>query len=238
MKSHSLQNWFVLLTLACCFVTPTEVQAENLYTIVYRDTVRIWNTGLSENCASRFLFDVTIQDTNIRVTERDTSTRLMTCLCGFDLSVTIGGLASGTYRANIYRSHQAPQYWEFYVGTVQFTILEGGTSAGLREGYQSNCRPVSVEPTPIVPTQFALYPNYPNPFNPTTSIAYDLPKIAFVQLNVFNLLGEKVATLVNGVEMAGTKSVAFDARNLSSGVYFCRLQAGGFVKTMRMMVTK
>ena len=89
---------------------------------------------------------------------------------------------------------------------------------------------------------YSLSQNYPNPFNPTTQIAYSLAKPGFVTLKVYDLLGQEVATLVNGQQNAGSHSVSFStvsgARSLASGVYFYRLEAGSFVATHKMIVLK
>ncbi len=89
-----------------------------------------------------------------------------------------------------------------------------------------------------VPKEFALYRNYPNPFNPTTVIQYDVPKEAQVTIGVYNTLGQKVATLVNERESAGRYSVEFDGSRFSSGLYFFRMAAGSFVKVQKMMLVK
>ncbi|MFQ3598265.1 MAG: T9SS type A sorting domain-containing protein [Chloroherpetonaceae bacterium] len=89
-----------------------------------------------------------------------------------------------------------------------------------------------------LPKQFVLEQNYPNPFNPTTSVAYQLPTAGNVSLKVFDMLGKEVATLVNGRQEAGAYTINFNANQLSSGVYFYRLQAGNFVQTRKMMLVK
>ncbi|MDX2127828.1 MAG: T9SS type A sorting domain-containing protein [Chloroherpetonaceae bacterium] len=85
---------------------------------------------------------------------------------------------------------------------------------------------------------FELSQNYPNPFNPSTSIKFSVPAASDVRLEVFNILGQKVATLVNTRLNAGTYTQNFNAINMSSGVYFYRLQAGSFNKTMKMTLVK
>ncbi len=88
------------------------------------------------------------------------------------------------------------------------------------------------------PSEFLLEQNYPNPFNPTTNIGYRIADVGFVTLKVYDVLGRRVATLVNKVEQPGSYRVQFNGSNLASGVYFYRLDAGGFVKTMKMLLLK
>jgi len=85
---------------------------------------------------------------------------------------------------------------------------------------------------------YIIYQNYPNPFNPATTISYSLPSNSLVQLKIFNILGQEIATLVNEEKPSGNYQVAFDASNLSSGIYFYRLQAGDFVQTRKMILLK
>ena len=88
-------------------------------------------------------------------------------------------------------------------------------------------------------TSFNLGQNYPNPFNPSTKISFSLPETGIVNLNVYNVLGQKVASLINSENMsAGNHSVSFNASNMSSGVYFYSLKAGNNVITKKMMLVK
>jgi hypothetical protein len=88
------------------------------------------------------------------------------------------------------------------------------------------------------PADFALYQNHPNPFNPTTIIKFDLPQACNVKLVVYNLRGQKVATLVEGVMEAGKHQVTWNANELSSGIYFYKLVADKFTKMHKMMLLK
>ena len=90
----------------------------------------------------------------------------------------------------------------------------------------------------ILPSGFHLSQNSPNPFNPSTTIEYTLPKSGFVSLIVYNLLGQEVARLVNGEFDAGNHKVRWDASDMASGVYLYRLQTGDFVKTRKMVLLR
>ena len=102
----------------------------------------------------------------------------------------------------------------------------------------------SVEKTDIeLPRTFALRQNFPNPFNPSTTLSYDLPKEAQVSLRIYNLLGEEVALLVESTQQLGTHVVRWDGRNkhgqsVSSGVYLARLQAGDFANVLKIVLIK
>ncbi|NUO19424.1 T9SS type A sorting domain-containing protein [bacterium] len=89
-----------------------------------------------------------------------------------------------------------------------------------------------------MPRQLSLHANYPNPFNATTEISFDLPREMEASLKVYDVLGREVAELVNGVMNAGTHMITFDASALSSGVYFYRLEAGRFVDARKMVLLK
>jgi hypothetical protein len=97
---------------------------------------------------------------------------------------------------------------------------------------------VAVEFNNNLPSSFELAQNYPNPFNPSTTISFSLPQSSEVQLNVYNILGQQVASLVNSSMNAGTYNINWDASNLSSGMYIYRLKAGTTVLTNRMILMK
>jgi flagellar hook assembly protein FlgD len=95
------------------------------------------------------------------------------------------------------------------------------------------------EPFPTgLPGRFVLWQNYPNPFNSSTTIIYELPVANYVRLEVFNLMGEKVKTLIDGTQKAGQGSVFWDASAVSSGIYLYRLTAGDSQQRRRMFLVR
>jgi hypothetical protein len=99
--------------------------------------------------------------------------------------------------------------------------------------------PVGIAPyTNEVPSSYALSQNYPNPFNPTTNIKFNLPKNENVSLKIYDILGNEVQNLVEGVQQAGVYNITVDASNLASGIYFYTLRAGSFVETKKMSLIK
>jgi hypothetical protein len=89
-----------------------------------------------------------------------------------------------------------------------------------------------------LPTNFSLNQNFPNPFNPSTTISYELPRSVNVSLSVFDPLGQEIIKLVNDKQGAGIHSVKFDGSRLPSGVYFYRLKAGDFIATKKFILLK
>jgi len=89
-----------------------------------------------------------------------------------------------------------------------------------------------------IPKKYALFPNYPNPFNPLTKIKFSLPKPGKVQINVYNILGQRVAKLLDAKKSAGTYNINWDASKMSSGMYFIRLESDAFVKVRKCLLIK
>jgi len=98
-------------------------------------------------------------------------------------------------------------------------------------------------PEPTIPTAFSLFPNYPNPFNPGTQIRYALPVAARVELVIYNLMGQKIRTLVSAAQPAGQFEISWDGKNnrdeaVPSGIYWYRLRANAFTSTRKMVLTR
>ena len=113
-----------------------------------------------------------------------------------------------------------------------FAALSDGTVVGFSTVTSAE------ENSTIVPVEYGLEQNYPNPFNPTTNINFSIPEQQLVQLKVYNVIGQEVATLVNDVMNQGNYSIAFDAASLSSGVYFYKLETGNFTEVKKMTLAK
>jgi hypothetical protein len=119
------------------------------------------------------------------------------------------------------------------------------SSSSLRYGNQwgsniflgSNFTSVGPEP-PGLPRETRLYQNYPNPFHPSTEIGFQITDHGLVKLNVYDVLGREVGTVVNEVKAPGTYTVQWNGSGVSSGVYFHRLQTGSFVQTKRLLLLK
>ena len=103
-----------------------------------------------------------------------------------------------------------------------------------------DCTPIGIKLSHIstVPMIYKMYQNYPNPFNPTTTIKFDIPKTSNVKIEIFDLLGRRVESLVNRDETAGTYVATWNATNFASGIYFYRITAGDFVATKKMLLIK
>ncbi len=90
----------------------------------------------------------------------------------------------------------------------------------------------------IASDDFILHQNFPNPFNPVTTIAYELPHNSMVELNIYNITGEKVRTLLNDFQTAGSHQIEFNASNLSSGVYISEIKAGDVIQRKKLLLLK
>jgi len=116
-----------------------------------------------------------------------------------------------------------------------FTISSADVGIGISEvGTISSITGIEDENT--TPVGYCLNQNYPNPFNPSTEISFSLAKSSFVNLEIYNSLGQKVAALINNKMNPGSYIVKFNASNLSSGIYYYKIQAGEFQSVKKMLL--
>ncbi|MCS5622548.1 MAG: T9SS type A sorting domain-containing protein, partial [Candidatus Marinimicrobia bacterium] len=140
------------------------------------------------------------------------------------------------------------EYIDLRMLSYEFVILEvNGASCefGLDDIYWEGGGTVSVIESEFgyTPTRFSLNNNFPNPFNPLTTISYDLPEDGFVNVTIYNVMGKLVKDLVNNQQNAGFKSIQWDATNntgqpVSAGVYLYRLETGRFTQNKKMVLLK
>lgn len=117
------------------------------------------------------------------------------------------------------------------VKTYELVVTPADSTASLH-------RQATLDSPQLLPTAAALYPNYPNPFNPTTTLRFDLPHDAVVSLKILDIRGAEVMTLVEGERKAGSYTVGFEASGLPSGVYFAKFRTGDYTETRRLVLMK
>jgi hypothetical protein len=129
----------------------------------------------------------------------------------------------GTFLLNDVADSMTEEGWTLFDASVIWAMGGGSTA---------------VEYSDVVPMQFILYNNYPNPFNPSTKIKFSIPKLSHVTLKIFDVLGKEAAVLVNEEKIPGEYEIEINAANLSNGVYFYQLKAGSFIETKKMLLLK
>jgi len=140
-----------------------------------------------------------------------------------DTSITLDTLVSGEY------------YWKVCAHSNRDTVWASGSNIN---PWSFTIVTVSINQLKPVLTEYRLYNNYPNPFNPTTTLRYELPKDSRVTLLVFDINGREIARLVNETQPAGCYSLIWNAGEIGSGIYFYRIQAGEFHQVKKMVLMK
>jgi photosystem II stability/assembly factor-like uncharacterized protein len=156
-------------------------------------------------------------------------------LSGFGLDTAIASIKDTSISLNLMsRLQRGTVYsWTVSVSDGEFTVASPDTFS-----FFTSSTITAVEKTDQRPTTYHLSQNYPNPFNPSTTIEFSIPITSNVKLLVFNILGERVETLVDERLNTGTFRVRWDPHGLASGLYIYRIQAGTFVETKRMLLIK
>ena len=170
------------------------------------------------------------------------------------LAITGNAVLNGTIDISVTGSFVPAPGDSFVVltttGSVSDSFMTVSAQSGLYVDVQINSNNVTVHIDSVgvlsveeisngeTVTSFELQQNYPNPFNPSTNIQFALPQSSLVTLEVFNLLGERVGVLVSEELDAGTYNYNWDATNLTSGIYFYKLQSGSFIETKKMILLR
>jgi endo-1,4-beta-xylanase len=150
----------------------------------------------------------------------------------FSLQATDATVSDTVFQPNPLRPNTT-HYWR-----VNATNQYGTSEYSLTGSFVTNSTVVGIEDEKSLPNECALYQNYPNPFNPSTSFEFQVSRYEFVSLNVLDVLGRVVATLVHEYRQPGVYSIRWNALGLPSGVYFYRLRAGDFVDTKKLILSK
>ncbi len=142
--------------------------------------------------------------------------------------------------ASLYKDIEDPGNPGFALYPAMGTLTNDiGHCGGPYSNWWKMAAPVEIDETETgIPTEFILSQNYPNPFNPSTTIKYAINKRSFVELKVYDILGNEIETLVNDEQDIGFYKIEINAYKLSSGVYFCQLKAGDYVTTKKMILLK
>ncbi len=162
----------------------------------------------------------------------------MTALPGFDAPI-VGGVNGSFFNLNFgAEALDARSSVTYTVAYLYGTSLDGLRAASDAAVNRYNLSVAVEQAPPAIPQAYALQQNYPNPFNPKTVVSSQLPVASWVKLVVYDLLGREVTVLANEQRAAGSYLDTFDGTGLASGVYFCRLTAGSFVSTTKMILQK
>ena len=145
-------------------------------------------------------------------------------------------LTKGSARIKIEEEQSLDQEVVHTKEQIGYVAIEPGLLSIVEAAAKTSA--LAAETATDLPTAYALHGNYPNPFNPVTTIRYDLPEQAVVRLEVFDVMGRRIAVLVDGSMRAGVHEVPFHAGTLSSGLYLFRLQANDFTETRKMLLLK
>jgi len=175
--------------------------------------------------------------------ELDTDTRISTLLSKLLLevcSLEYFDIAEQTYNSMFmqYPNDERTQIAEQILRLITGTETYGGTGKKALKVEMRTFPKKNISAQSLLPKEFSLKQNFPNPFNPVTLIKYELPHDEFVTLKIYDLLGREVFVLVNGFEQAGYKIVRFDASRIASGVYFYKMKAGNFQAMKKLLLVK
>ena len=217
---------------------------DSLVAVVVGDTIHIHDLAACAYCSATFNIWVKVVDDSVYIVQTDTAGRIATCDCLFNIRTSISGLPPGTYWIAVYRD-LLKKYGYFadihqFIGSVQVIVPSTSTPSLAWNTFQSQCLPDAVPlGASLTPARLILHQNYPNPFNPTTTIRFETNKSEFVKIKLYDLMGREVQTLWAQQTTPGLHSVTIHVgEKVSSGAYYCRMDAGGFSQTLRIVLLR
>lgn len=230
----------VLFILLPVVIMAQTTPRDTLYVTVSTDTITFHHDRTKRSCEAAFDLRYTLEGSVFTLFEKDTSTSLSFCNCIYDLSLKVAGISSGNYIVNFYGKDYAKD--TVYFGSVGFTVPVNGnlqSNDTIINENQSDCYNLTeITEDTAPPESYRLYPLYPNPFNPSTKIKFDIPKAGNVELKVYNTNGELVKELVNRYLTPGKYVVNFNASGKASGIYLITLSYNGKVFTEKALLIK
>lgn len=140
-----------------------------------------------------------------------------------------------SYRILLYNDSNSPKSYSYTDENLNSEVINYRLKQIVADGKFKYSIIIEVE-IKHIPAEFVLGQNYPNPFNPTTNITFQLPVKGYVQLTVYDILGNEIQNLVNDFREAGSYNCEFDGSNLSSGIYFYSFKVDGVNKGLRKMI--
>jgi len=212
--------FFIIIFLVSeLIVAQPDLMVDSIVVTTSNDTLYVWDYNAWEQCAFQLDYTVDIFDSIITITQIDTAKDMTTCYGYHNFVTSIVGLTEGNYRIDIYRDCL---YQDIrFIKSFWFEYIINGIDIWEEH-----------------PKRFILYNAYPNPFNPETNISYTIPNTGFVLLKIYNLLGQEVSILVSKNQKPGTYNVLYDAKGLSSGIYFYRLQFENKVEVKKILLLR
>jgi hypothetical protein len=196
-----------------------DLTLDSIVVVSSNDTVYVWDYNVWEQCAFALDYTVEITDSIITILQIDTAAQGTTCYWYHNFAVPVVGLGEGNYRIDIFR--------DCLYEDIKFikSFWFGYPISGIDDYLEQ-------------PNQFELYNAYPNPFNPTTRISYSLPNYGFVSLVIYNSLGQAIETLIAENQSPGKYIIDFNAKGLSSGIYYYKLQFDKMIETRKIVLIK
>ena len=210
---------FLFFFISTSMFAQPNLTLDSIVVVTSNDTVYVWDYNAWEQCGFMLDYTVDIVDSIITITQIDTADDATTCYSYHNFVVPVVGLLDGDYRIDIYRDCLYEDIKFIKSFWFQYPLS-------------------NIDNFEEQPDKFILYNAYPNPFNPETNISYFISEYGFVSLVIYNSLGQKITELVSMYQNSGKYTVNFNAVNLSTGIYFYKLQHNRNVEIKKVLLLK